>query len=62
VNLPLYDFDSSAVLVTLNIPLVIFRSPEELVVPCASKVNVETGCTQLSFPLAGVGVLKVISV
>ena len=58
---PLYDFCSSSVAVTLNVPLVISKTCglEEEGVPCASKVSVASPTKQsASLPLAGSVVRK----
>src|SRR5215213_1694019 len=59
--LPLYDFCSSSLAVTLNVPLVISKccGLEEEGVPCASKVSVASAAMQsASLPLAGSVVRK----
>lgn len=60
-RLPLYDFCSSSVAVTLNVPLVISKTCglEEEGVPYASKVSVASPTKQsASLPLAGSVVRK----
>ena len=62
-RLPLYDFCSSSVAVTLNVPLVISKTcgleEEEEGFPCASKVSLASAPKQsASLPLAGSVVRK----